>query len=337
MKHTLVTGGAGFIGSNFVHHVMNQAGAHERVTVLDALTYAGDYDNLKAWTKDQRFNFIHGDIKEEGLVADIISDLDITHIVHFAAESHVDRSILGPAEFIKTNVFGTFQILEAIRLSGWKDRAKNLLLHISTDEVYGSLGNEGKFTESTPYDPHSPYSASKAASDHLVMAYYHTFGVPAVISNCSNNFGPFQFPEKLIPVIIIKALQRKPIPVYGSGQNVRDWLFVEDHCAALMRILDAGSPGESYNIGGENEWKNIDIVRHICGILDTIRPEGAPHENLITFVDDRPGHDFRYAIDAGKARRELSWTPAFSFDSAMKKTVRWYMDNEEWWKKHLNH
>src|SRR5690348_7213386 len=331
----LVTGGAGFIGSNFVLQWL--AIESSAVINLDKLTYAGNPANLSSVAGDRRYRFLQGDICDRDLIAELL----ITHrpraIVHFAAESHVDRSIHGPDDFVRTNVNGTFSLLEQSRaywsgLSG-NDRERFRLLHVSTDEVYGSLGpNDPPFSESTRYAPNSPYSASKAASDHLARAYFHTYGLPVVTTNCSNNYGPFQFPEKLIPLVILHATTGKPIPVYGDGQNVRDWLFVTDHCEAIRHVLARGRAGETYNIGGRNEIKNLDVVNTICAALDELRPNDpvVPHRNLIKFVTDRPGHDRRYAMDATKIETELGWRPRETFATGIRKTVQWYLDNSAW-------
>jgi dTDP-glucose 4,6-dehydratase len=329
----LVTGGAGFIGSNFVLAAVGQAG--EPVVNLDKLTYAGNLGNLDALRGDARHSFVQGDIADRALVRGLLERHRPRAIVHLAAESHVDRSIEGPAQFIQTNVVGTFCLLEEAR-AYWAalpapERAAFRFLHVSTDEVYGSLGPEDPaFNEETPYAPNSPYSASKASSDHLVRAYHHTYGLPTLITNCSNNYGPHQFPEKLIPLMIHHALAGKPLPVYGDGLNVRDWLYVLDHCAALREVLARGRPGEAYNVGGGAEMKNIDLVRTLCALLDDARPRtGGSYASLITFVQDRPGHDRRYAIDAGKIRRELGWQPQESFESGLRKTVRWTLERQE--------
>jgi dTDP-glucose 4,6-dehydratase len=329
----LVTGGAGFIGSNFVLAAVGQAG--EPVVNLDKLTYAGNLGNLDALRGDARHSFVQGDIADRELVRGLLERHRPRAIVHLAAESHVDRSIEGPAQFIQTNVVGTFCLLEEAR-AYWAalpapERAAFRFLHVSTDEVYGSLGpGDAAFTEETPYAPNSPYSASKASSDHLVRAYHHTYGLPTLVTNCSNNYGPHQFPEKLIPLMIHHALAGKPLPVYGDGLNVRDWLYVLDHCAALREVLARGRPGEVYNVGGGAQMKNIDLVRTLCALLDDARPRaGGSYANLITFVKDRPGHDRRYAIDAGKIRRELGWQPQESFESGLKKTVRWTLERQE--------
>lgn len=331
----LVTGGAGFIGSNFILHWL--ANETSSVVNFDKLTYAGNPANLSAVSSDRRYKFLHGDICDRELVAELL----ITHrpraIVHFAAESHVDRSIHGPDDFVRTNVNGTFSLLEEARAywSGLGGAARDAFrfLHVSTDEVYGSLGRDDPaFTESTAYSPNSPYSASKAASDHLVRAYFHTYGLPVLTTNCSNNYGPFQFPEKLIPLVILHAISGKPIPVYGDGQNVRDWLFVIDHCEAIRNALARGKPGETYNIGGENELKNLDVVNAICSTLDELRPNDTvvPHAKLITFVTDRPGHDRRYAMNAAKIKSELGWKPRDTFETGIRKTILWYLENEAW-------
>lgn len=330
----LVTGGAGFIGSNFVLDWL--AGSDEPVVNLDALTYAGNRANLASLDGDARHVFVHGDICDRDLIDRLLAQHRPRAIVHFAAESHVDRSIHGPGEFMRTNVTGTFTLLEAARgywgaLEG-DDKAAFRFHHVSTDEVYGSLKpTDPPFAETNAYEPNSPYSASKAASDHLVRAWHHTYGLPVVTTNCSNNYGPYHFPEKLIPLIIVNALAGKPLPVYGDGQQVRDWLYVKDHCAAIREVLARGRLGETYNIGGWNEKPNIDIVRTVCALLDEMKPDTAgPYERLITYVKDRPGHDRRYAIDARKIERELGWRPAETFDTGIRKTVRWYLDNQTW-------
>jgi dTDP-glucose 4,6-dehydratase len=331
----LVTGGAGFIGSNFVLDWL--AGGGEPVVNLDALTYAGNLRNLAAVEGDPRHHFVHGDIRDRDLVAGILAEHGVRAVVHFAAESHVDRSIHGPEDFVSTNVVGTFRLLEAAR-EHWQsltggDRDRFRFLHVSTDEVYGSLGpSDPPFAETNQYQPNSPYSASKAASDHLVRSYHHTYGLPTVTTNCSNNYGPFQFPEKLIPLIIHNALAGKPLPIYGDGRQVRDWLYVGDHCAAIRRVLEAGKPGEVYNIGGSSEMANIDVVQTLCRMLDAERPraDGAAYASQITHVQDRPGHDRRYAIDVRKIVRDLGWRPAESFESGIRRTVRWYLDHQAW-------
>ncbi len=331
----LITGGAGFIGSNFILDWLAQS--DEPIVNLDKLTYAGNLQNLASLTRDGRHRFVHGDYGNAALVAALLSQHGPRAVVNFAAESHVDRSIHGPGEFIHTNIVGTFTLLESVR-AYWngldqKAQATFRLLHVSTDEVYGSLTRSAPaFTESTAYQPNSPYSASKAASDHLVRAYHHTYGLPVLTTNCSNNYGPLQFPEKLIPLMIVHALAGKPLPVYGDGQQVRDWLYVKDHCSALRRVLQAGAPGEVYNVGGWNEMPNLDIVHRLCSLLDDLRPRatGAPHSQLIRFVTDRPGHDRRYAIDARKIEQQLGWRPAETFESAIRKTLQWYLDNQEW-------
>ena len=329
----LVTGGAGFIGSNFVLQWI--ARETSRVINLDKLTYAGNPANLAAVASDRRYKFLQGDICDR----DLVSELLITHhpraIVHFAAESHVDRSIHGPDDFIRTNVHGTFSLLEEAReyWSGLGDEQKAAFrfLHVSTDEVYGSLASaDPAFSESTRYTPNSPYSASKAAADHLVRAYFHTYGLPTLTTHCSNNYGPFQFPEKLIPLAILHAVGGKPIPVYGDGQNVRDWLFVADHCEAIGMVLARGRVGETYNIGGRNELKNLDVVNAICSVLDQLRPATAPHNKLITFVPDRPGHDRRYAMNISKIESELGWRPRETFETGIRKTILWYLENPAW-------
>ncbi|GAC1426575.1 MAG: dTDP-glucose 4,6-dehydratase [Acidobacteriaceae bacterium] len=331
-KVLLVTGGAGFIGSNFVHEAV---GRGHTVVNLDALTYAGNMENLAALQGNPAHVFVHGSILDGKLVAELLAKHTPDAVVHFAAESHVDRSILGPAAFVETNVTGTFTLLQGA-LEYWRGlpagpKESFRFLHVSTDEVYGSLGpNDPAFHEETPYQPNSPYSASKAGSDHLVRAYFHTFGLPVLTTNCSNNYGPFQFPEKLIPLMIHNAMNGKPLPVYGDGQNVRDWLYVTDHCDAILRVLQAGRPGETYNVGGLNEQKNLDVVHVLCGILDELHPKGAPHSQLITYVKDRPGHDRRYAIDCRKIQGELRWAPKESFATGIRKTVEWYLANPVW-------
>ena len=336
MNQLLVTGGCGFIGSNFVRHVLSHYPDY-RIINLDKLTYAGNPANLTDVEKDSRYRFIKGDICDNDLVRKIFIEEKIDRVVHFAAESHVDRSITGPSEFVRTNIFGTFNLLEAAR-EAWLNEpdASNRdcrFLHVSTDEVYGSLGETGYFQETTPYDPRSPYSASKASSDHLVSAYFHTYGLPALITNCSNNYGPYQFPEKLIPLIINNALQGKALPVYGDGKNVRDWLYVIDHCEAILTVLRKGRIGETYNIGGNSEKQNIEVVHTICDILDEktgLLPGNKDRRSLITYVKDRAGHDRRYAIDATKIRTELGWTPKVTFTDGMRKTVEWYLANKPW-------
>ena len=330
----LVTGGAGFIGGNFVIDWLSAV--DEPVVNLDKLTYAGNLQTLAGLDGDARHVFVQGDICDRTLVDALLARHQPRAIVHFAAESHVDRSIHGPGEFVRTNVEGSFTLLEAARaywgaLEGG-EKAAFRFLHVSTDEVYGSLGGEdAPFTETHPYQPNSPYSASKAASDHLVRAWFHTYGLPVVTTNCSNNYGPYQFPEKLIPLIIVNALAGRELPVYGDGQNVRDWLYVSDHCAAIRRVLEAGTPGETYNIGGWNEMPNVEIVNTICSLLDELRPDPlGSYSRLITYVKDRPGHDRRYAIDARKVERELGWRPAETFQSGIRKTVEWYLANPGW-------
>jgi dTDP-glucose 4,6-dehydratase len=329
----LVTGGAGFIGSNFVLEWLAAEGAP--VVNLDKLTYAGNPGNLASVRDDERHVFVHGDITDRALVAGLLQKHRPRAIVHFAAETHVDRSIHGPGEFIQTNVVGTFSLLEETRaywsgLAG-DERAGFRFLHVSTDEVYGSLGaDDPPFSETTAYTPNSPYAASKAGSDHLVRAYHHTYGLPTITTNCSNNYGPYQFPEKLIPLVILNAVDGKPLPVYGDGGNVRDWLYVADHCTAIRVALAKGAPGETYNIGGSAERANIDVVTSICDVLDELRPEGAPHGKLITYVTDRPGHDRRYAVDTARIRRELGWQPDNRFESGLRATVEWYLANMDW-------
>jgi dTDP-glucose 4,6-dehydratase len=331
----LVTGGAGFIGSNFVLQWI--ATETSSVVNLDKLTYAGNPSNLASVASDRRYKFLQGDICDRELVAELLLTHHPRAIVHFAAESHVDRSIHGPDDFVRTNVNGTFSLLEEARAywSGLEKEAKTAFrfLHVSTDEVYGSLAPaDPAFSENTRYAPNSPYSASKAASDHLVRAYFHTYGLPSVATHCSNNYGPFQFPEKLIPLVILHALKGKPIPVYGDGQNVRDWLFVEDHCEAIRLVLARGRVGETYNIGGKNELKNLDVVNAICSVLDELQPEASvlPHNKLISYVTDRPGHDRRYAMNIGKIESELGWRPGETFATGIRKTIQWYLDNPAW-------
>ncbi|MBI3738030.1 MAG: dTDP-glucose 4,6-dehydratase [Chloroflexi bacterium] len=330
MKNVLVTGGAGFIGSNFVRYLL-KVEPNVRIFNLDALTYAGSPENLKDLPDKTRHTFIHGDICDEQLVGKLFRDHKIDTVVHFAAESHVDRSILGPAPFVQTNVIGTFTLLEAARQAWSPERSGNGFHHVSTDEVFGSLSpNDPAFTESTSYEPRSPYSASKAASDHLVRAYFHTYSLPVTITNCSNNYGPHQFPEKLIPLMILNAVQGKPLPVYGDGKQIRDWLFVEDHCEAIYLVLKNGKLGETYNIGGGNQPYNIDLVKEICSILDELKPAAKPYAELIAHVTDRPGHDRRYAMDITKIRSELGWIPKHDIESGLRETVKWYLDHMDW-------
>ena len=348
----LVTGGAGFIGSNFIRQLLGLAVFKGRIINYDKLTYAGNLASLKDVARKYgparprtfseaakvrgRYAFVKGDICDHAKVLRALKKYKVGAIVHFAAESHVDRSIFGPGDFIETNIHGTFSLLEAAR-HYWSVRQDVRFHHISTDEVYGSLGRTGAFSETTPYDPRSPYSASKASSDHLVRSYYHTYGLPVTVSNCSNNYGPYHYPEKLIPLLILNALAGKPLPVYGDGLNVRDWLYVGDHCGAIWEILASGRPGETYNVGGNCEKKNIDVVKNICRELELVRPaaanpalKGRKYSDLITFVRDRPGHDRRYAIDASLIRRELGWKPAHNFESGLKSTVSWYLQNTAW-------
>jgi dTDP-glucose 4,6-dehydratase len=334
METILVTGGAGFIGGCFIRQCIAERAV--RIVNLDNLTYAGNLDSLRSIEHNRRYAFVHGDVADRTTVDRVMAEHRPMAVVHFAAESHVDRSIEAPEAFVRTNVLGTFQMLDSARryVMGLPAarRAEFRFLHVSTDEIYGSLGTTGQFTESSPYDPSSPYSASKAAADHFARAYFRTFGLPVLVTNCSNNYGPYQFPEKLIPLMILNAVEGRPLPVYGDGQNVRDWLFVEDHCRALWRVLVAAQPGETYNIGGNCQQRNIDVVRTICQVVDELRP-GLPHgpcSSLITFVEDRPGHDRRYAIDAGKIRRELDWEPEHDFASGIRQTVAWYLDNLRW-------
>jgi len=329
----IVTGGAGFIGSNFVLEWI--AAEKSPVINLDKLTYAGNLENLAGIKGDNRHRFVKGDIADRELVGALLREHQPRAVVHFAAESHVDRSIHGPGEFVQTNVVGTFELLEAVRgyWSGLADPARNdfRFLHVSTDEVYGSLGpNDPAFSETTPYAPNSPYAASKAASDHLARSYHHTYGLPVITTNCSNNYGPYQFPEKLIPLMILNAVKDKPLPVYGDGRNVRDWLYVSDHCEAVRFALKRGRPGATYNVGGNSEKTNVEVVKTVCAILDELRPDGAPHARLVAFVADRPGHDRRYAINAERIRSELGWAPRERFETGLRKTVGWYLDHMKW-------
>ena len=331
MPTWLVTGGAGFIGGNFV---LDAVASGVRVVTLDALTYAGNRDTLAALESNPLHAFVHGDIGDRALVARLLAEHRPDAIVHFAAESHVDRSIDGPAAFVQTNVVGTLALLECAR-DHWRGlegpaREAFRFLHVSTDEVYGTLGATGAFTEATPYAPNSPYSASKAASDHLVRAFHHTYGLPVLTTNCSNNYGPYQFPEKLIPLVILKALAGQPLPVYGDGRQVRDWLYVGDHVAAIRRVLAAGRPGEVYNVGGEAERENLQVVHAVCDLLDARVPAARPRRELVTFVADRPGHDRRYAIDCSKLKRELGWAPSLAFEAGLARTVDWYLANAGW-------
>jgi dTDP-glucose 4,6-dehydratase len=334
-KHLLVTGGAGFIGSNFVNYWYENY-PDDKIIVLDALTYAGNRQNLVNLENSPNFLFIHGDICDRQLVNNLLEEEKITIIAHFAAESHVDRSILNPSAFIETNIIGTFTLLESFR-HHWEKQNKPSeyrFLHVSTDEVYGSLeADDPAFTETTAYAPNSPYSASKAGSDHLARAYYHTYNLPTIITNCSNNYGAYHFPEKLIPLMVINILLGKPLPVYGDGQNIRDWLYVRDHCSALDVVLSKGKQGETYNIGGNNEVKNIDLVQLICQIMDEIAPNlpVKPSNKLITYVKDRAGHDRRYAINSSKLQQELNWKPEATVESGLRTTLQWYLDNQQWW------
>jgi dTDP-glucose 4,6-dehydratase len=337
LKALLVTGGCGFIGANFIRSLLEKTSAF-RIVNLDKLTYAGNPANLAGLEGDERYRFVRGDICDSKLVRRLFAEESPETVVHFAAESHVDRSITGPGAFVRTNVVGAFHLFETAR-EAWLTSANRSpasryrFLHVSTDEVYGSLGQNGRFREGTPYDPRSPYSASKASSDHLASAYFHTYGLPVMITNCSNNYGPYQFPEKLIPLIINNALNGRELPVYGDGKNVRDWLFVGDHCDALRTVLDKGKPGGTYNIGGNNEKQNLEIVTAICALLDEIAgplPGGKPRTGLIRFVKDRPGHDRRYAIDAGKISAQLGWQPKVTFEEGLRRTIVWYLENREW-------
>lgn len=334
-KTIIVTGGAGFIGSNFVHQMLKKGDT--KVITLDALTYAGNLETLADVDDDINHRFVLGSIGDKSLVDYLLSRYPPDAIINFAAESHVDRSIDDPGSFIQTNVVGTYGLLESAK-NYWQqldgsDRDNFRFLHVSTDEVYGSLGEEGKFTEETPYQPNSPYSASKAASDHLVRAYYHTYGLPVLTTNCSNNYGPYQFPEKLIPLMILNAMSGKALPIYGQGLNIRDWLYVEDHCKAVEAVLCKGRVGQVYNIGGNNEKTNVEVVETLCSLLDELLPNSSfsPHKQLVKFVVDRPGHDLRYAIDAGKIKNELGWEPEETFETGLRKTVQWYIDHSNWW------
>jgi len=339
MGTLLITGGAGFIGSNLVHYALDHTA--DRIVVFDKLTYAGSLLNLERPLRDPRVVFVRGDIADAAAVASLLAEHRPSAILNLAAETHVDRSIDGPRPFIDTNITGTFVLLDAARAfaAGLDEasRAAFRFLHVSTDEVYGTLGSTGLFGEETPYAPNSPYAASKASADHLVRAYFHTFGLPVLITNCSNNYGPFQFPEKLIPLMILNALEGRPLPIYGDGGNVRDWLHVEDHCAGLLEVMAKGRPGEKYNVGGGNERTNLQIVDRICAALEALRPAranaalgGRSYRDLMTFVPDRPGHDRRYAIDATKIRRELGWAPRHSFEQGLEQTARWYLEHREW-------
>ena len=343
MKSTMiVTGGAGFIGANFVHMVL--AKTDERIVVVDKLTYAGHRESLEDLWQDSRLQFVQADIADEAEMVKVIETYRPRWLVNFAAESHVDRSIDDPYPFIHTNVTGTLVLLDTVRRflkqAGADQQQCFRFLHVSTDEVYGTLGETGLFTEETPYAPNSPYAASKASADHLVRAYFHTYGVPTIITNCSNNYGPYQFPEKLIPLMVLNALEGKPLPIYGNGQNIRDWLFVEDHCEGLLRVLQDGVPGEKYNLGGRSERSNLEVVEAVCHILDELLPcESNPvhvergirqYEDLKAFVMDRPGHDFRYGIDTTKIQSELGWAPSHTFESGLRRTIQWYVDNRQW-------
>jgi dTDP-glucose 4,6-dehydratase len=328
----LITGGAGFIGSNFVHHALEHTA--DRLVVVDKLTYAGSLLNLARPLNDPRVTFVEADIADRMSMARVLTDHHPRAVINLAAETHVDRSIDSPHAFIDTNIVGTYTLLESARryvtLLDAASRAAFRFLHVSTDEVYGTLGAKGLFNEETPYAPSSPYAASKASADHLVRAYAHTYGLPVLITNCSNNYGPFQFPEKLIPLMILNAIDGRPLPIYGDGGNVRDWLHVEDHCAGILLVLAKGRAGEKYNVGAGNEHTNLEIVDRICNVLDQLRPEDAPHARLKTFVSDRPGHDRRYAIDANKIRRDLGWAPRHTFDAGLRETIRWYVEHRDW-------
>lgn len=333
-KKIIVTGGAGFIGSALIRHLIRET--PHTVLNIDKLTYAGNRESLREVEHDPRYVFVQADIADAAAVSEVFQAFRPDAVMNLAAESHVDRSIDGPSAFMQTNIIGTYTLLDCAK-KYWEKLPADLqphfrFLHISTDEVYGSLGAEGYFTENTAYDPRSPYSASKAASDHLVSAWHHTYGLPTLLTNCSNNYGPYHFPEKLIPLTILNALDGKPLPIYGKGENVRDWLYVEDHVRALMTVLLRGKPGESYNIGGNTERTNLEVVQTICDILDSLRPKETPYRKLITFVADRPGHDLRYAIDASKIKHELAWTPYETFTGGIRKTIEWYLNNSWWWK-----
>jgi len=334
MKTWLVTGGAGFIGSNFIRYMLQQGDV--QLINLDKLTYAGNLESLTEVSNHPQYTFVQGDIGDQALVKDLLHQYHPQVVVHFAAESHVDRSIEGPMDFIQTNIVGTFNLLEAVR-SYWNDEVKNNdgdfhFLHVSTDEVYGSLGSTGLFTETTPYAPNSPYSASKASSDHLVRAYFHTYGLPTLTTNCSNNYGSYQFPEKLIPLVILNALEGKDLPIYGNGLNIRDWLYVLDHCSAIKTVIENGQNGETYNVGGNNEKSNLDVVHTLCDLLDELSPrsDGGSYRQQIVFVKDRPGHDQRYAIDSTKLQTTLQWQPEETFATGLRKTVQWYLENRVW-------
>jgi len=330
--NVLVTGGAGFIGSNFIRWLLGEGGFEGRIVNLDALTYAGNPESLDDVAKAAggRYVFVKGDIRDRKAVEKVFADYAIDAVVHFAAESHVDRSIHGPEDFVSTNVMGTFTLLDVAR-TVWKGRDDVLFHHVSTDEVFGSLGESGYFTESTPYDPRSPYSASKASSDHLVSAYHHTYGLPVTVTNCSNNYGPYQFPEKLIPVMILNMIEGKPLPVYGDGKNIRDWLYVEDHNAAVWTVMARGRVGETYNIGGENEWENIRLLDRLMELVaEETGKSVEEYRKLITYVKDRPGHDRRYAIDCSKLKGELGWKQSLDFDEGLRRTVKWYLGNPRW-------
>lgn len=330
LNNILITGGAGFIGTNFIRFLL-KGEPRVQIVNLDLLTYAGSLENLKELPDAARHSFIHGDICEPALVAEILKKHNIDTIVHFAAESHVDRSIVSPDPFIQTNIVGTFTLLEAARVAWMEDFAGKRFHHVSTDEVFGALGpDDPAFTETTPYGPRSPYSASKAASDHLVRAYFHTYALPVTITNCANNYGPYQFPEKLIPLMIMNATQGAPLPVYGDGRQIRDWLYVEDHCDAIYRVLKQGKSGETYNIGGGNQPYNIDLINELCAILDMLHPASAPHAKLITHVPDRPGHDRRYAMDITKIRTELGWAPRHDIKTGLRAMIAWYLSHPDW-------
>jgi dTDP-glucose 4,6-dehydratase len=334
MNSIIVTGGAGFIGSNFVHHLLEN-NLSESILVIDKLTYAGNLKNLAKYSSDSRLKFIKIDITQKEELFKCLKENSFESIVHFAAESHVDRSITGPEDFVTTNVLGTFYLLEGFKQFR-KESLDGRFLHVSTDEVYGTLGEDGFFSESTSYAPNSPYSASKASSDHFVRSYFHTYNLPVLTTNCSNNYGPFHFPEKLIPLMILNCIHDKPLPIYGEGKNIRDWLYVKDHCSAIYSVLKKGKIGDTYCIGTRNEKTNKEVVDSICNMMDEFFPKKAPHTRLIQYIKDRPGHDFRYAIDPSKIEKELGWTPKYQFDVALRETIQWYLNNENWWKEILS-
>ena len=334
LQNLIVTGGAGFIGSNFIRYVLRQPAYTGRIINVDALTYAGNLASLADVATDDRYVFEHRDIRDAQAMHEVFTTYDVDSVVHFAAETHVDRSVEAPADFVTTNIVGTFQLLEAAR-AHWGERNDTIFHHVSTDEVYGHLGETGVFTEATPYDPRSPYAASKASADHMARAYFHTYAIPVTLSNCSNNYGPYQFPEKLIPLMLLHLLEDKPLPVYGEGTNVRDWLHVDDHAAAIWTILQRGPLGETWNVGADNEWRNIDLVKTLCGIVAELTDrEASKLRERIEFVADRPGHDFRYAVSAEKLATELGWRPKIPFREGLRDTVRWYVENPDWVARH---